>query len=176
MWKVLNTKKNFEHPRITLLEDEVELPDGSRTKYLKFFNKADGADVVAINDKKEILLVKEYNHPVGKELWQFPGGFIDEGETREEAARRELAEEGGFKAKTLKPIGYHYIYRRRIAEASHVFVATDLEYVGHNREISELGMQHQWFSEEMIDQMIKEGEITADDTLAIWMLYKAHSQ
>lgn len=102
MWKILETTEIFKHPRITLLEDDVELPNGETTKYLKFLNKADGADAVAINEDGKILLVKEYNHPVGKEMWQFPGGFIDADETPTEAAKRELAEEGGVKAKHLK--------------------------------------------------------------------------
>jgi len=113
MWKVTKTTEVFKHPRLTLLEDDVILPNGKKTKYLKFLHKADGADVVAINEKNEILLIKEYNHPVGKELWQFPGGFIDEGETAEEAARRELTEESGYKAKSMKPIGHHYIYKKK---------------------------------------------------------------
>ena len=176
MWKILNTKTIFEHPRITLLEDEIELPDGSHTEYLKFLNKGNGADIIAIREDGKILLQSEYNHPVGKELWQFPGGFIDEGETHEQAAYRELQEESGYKTKKLESIGYHHIYRRRISEISHVHIATELEYVGENREQSEMGMTHEWFTEDEIDEMIATNQITAGDTLAIWMIYKAHQQ
>ncbi|KXK26859.1 MAG: ADP-ribose pyrophosphatase [candidate division WS6 bacterium OLB20] len=174
MWKILSTKELFKHPRITLLEDEVELPSGERTHYLKFFNKADGADAVAVNSDGKILLVKEYNHPVGVEMWQFPGGFIDAGETPEQAARRELIEEGGYEAATLRRLGGHHIYRRRIAEISHVFLATELKPVQTSHEQSESGMTAHWFSENEIDTMIKEEEITASDTLAIWTIYKAN--
>jgi len=176
MWKILNTKKIFEHPRITLLEDDIELPDGSHTQYLKFLNKGDGSDIIAINQENKILLQKEYNHPVGIELWQFPGGFIDQGETHEQAALRELQEESGYTADEITYIGYHHIYRRRISEISHVHIAKNLRFLGENREASETGMTHEWFTEDEIDTMIQEGVITAGDTLAIWMLYKAHQK
>ncbi len=57
-----------------------------------------------------------------------------------------------------------------------MFVATNLEYVGHNHEDSEFGMQHKWFSHKKIDQVIRNGKITADDTLAIWVLYKVRTK
>lgn len=173
MWKILKTTEIFKHPRITLLEDDIELPNGNATQYLKFQTKGDGADAVAINREGKILLVKEYNHPPQKEMWQFPGGFIDKGETPEQAVVRELMEEGGFKANTLRKIGYQHIYRRRIEEVSHCFIATDLEEVETNREESEFGMQAHWFSEAEIDEMVRKSEITASDALAIWAMYKA---
>lgn len=171
MWKILKTTEIFKHPRLTLLEDDVELPNGETTKYLKFFHKADGADAIAINSEGKILLVKEYNHPVGKAMWQFPGGFINAGETPEQSARRELMEEGGVKAARLVRIGGHHIYRRRIAEISHVFICTELEQVETKREQSEFGMTTAWFTPDEIEKMIRAGEITASDTLAIWAIY-----
>lgn len=172
MWKILNTKKIFEHPRLTLLEDEVELPNGHQTDYLKFEHTADGADVIAFNDEGKILLLREYNHPVGEEVWQFPGGFIDENESSKQAANRELAEEAGYSAGNIQRIGHIHIYRRRIAEVSYVHIANNLKKVSHNREVSEFGMSLEWFTEAEIDQLIADGKITASDTLAIWMLYK----
>ncbi len=53
------------------------------------------ADVLVINSKKEVLLIKRKNQPYG---WAVPGGFVDLYETMEHAAIRELAEETGIKA------------------------------------------------------------------------------
>lgn len=62
-------------------------------------------DIVVINDKtKEILLIKRVNNPY-KDCWALPGGFVDENEDLEIAAKRELFEETNIKAIQLKQIG-----------------------------------------------------------------------
>lgn len=173
MYKILKTTKIFEHPRITLFEDDIELPDGTKSKYLKFENKANGSDILAIRDDGKILLQKEYSHPVGEYLWQFTGGFIDKDETHEHAAIRELSEETGYKPTNIKTIGKYYTYRRRISEIVYVHIATGLEKVKEKREASEIGMTYEWFTEDEIDKMIINGEITVVTALAVWALYKA---
>jgi ADP-ribose diphosphatase len=42
-----------------------------------------------------IVIVKQYRAPLDRELWEFPAGRLDEGETAEDAARRECEEEIG---------------------------------------------------------------------------------
>ena len=58
--------------------------------------------VICENEKKEILLLKEYRVGLGKFSWGIPGGMIDKGETPKKAAVREIKEETGLKIKNLK--------------------------------------------------------------------------
>jgi len=51
-------------------------------------------DVIVYNDKWEVLLIERKNPPYG---WAIPGGFVDVGETLEDAAKREILEEVGLK-------------------------------------------------------------------------------
>lgn len=63
-------------------------------------------DIVAFcnaNSRINVLLIKRKNEPF-KGQWAIPGGFVDEHENLEDAAKRELAEETGVKAKTLEQV------------------------------------------------------------------------
>jgi 8-oxo-dGTP diphosphatase len=62
-------------------------------------------DVLVINKKTdEILLIKRLNEPY-KDCWALPGGFVDENEDLEQAARRELFEETNIETKEMIQIG-----------------------------------------------------------------------
>lgn len=64
-------------------------------------------DIVATREKsggRELLLIQRKNEP-HKNSWALPGGFLDMGETLEQAAARELKEETGLKLKSLRQLG-----------------------------------------------------------------------
>src|SRR5580693_4418721 len=57
------------------------------------------AVMMAVDEKKRILLVRQYRLPADKYMWELPAGKVDDGETPLQAAKRELVEETGYKAK-----------------------------------------------------------------------------
>lgn len=170
-WKKLGEEKLFEHPRLTVYEDSVELPNGHQTKYLRHANAPDAGSVIAINNEGKILLQKEYSYPPDEWLFQFPGGALDEGESPHEGALRELGEEAGLKG-DLTSIGWFYIDNRRKDTKFHIFTARNLGSVARNHDAEE-AFEDFWFTEAEIDHMIQEGKIVTYSTLATWALYKA---
>jgi NADH pyrophosphatase NudC (nudix superfamily) len=107
-WKTIGQNIIFEHPRLTLVEDEVILPDGNRTKYLRYHQANDVATIVVQRHDGKILVGREYSHPPAEVLYQFPGGGIFAGEDVRQGANRELMEECGLKA-DLELIGSYYM-------------------------------------------------------------------
>lgn len=76
--------------------------------YSQVNGAADGAAVLVINKTSEVLLIQAVRPAVGEISWEIPRGAIDEGETPNEAASRELYEETGFMVPSEKlfPLGY----------------------------------------------------------------------
>ena len=79
--------------------DEVEFPDGQRA-VREFIVHPGAACILAMPDPHSLILVRQYRHAVGEELWEIPAGKIDPEETSLQCARRELLEETGFEAAT----------------------------------------------------------------------------
>lgn len=103
-------RKTHEGKYITSYDAEYETALGntkvyemvSRNKNLKSLEdlRSNGCDAVILivtdPEGKKILLNREFRMAVGNYAYNFPAGLIDAGETPEEAAKRELAEETGL--------------------------------------------------------------------------------
>lgn len=63
-WQTVSRKEVLSHPRMHLVEDTVRLPDGKEIEYLRFAPyKTHSVAILAINEKQELLLQKEYSYP-----------------------------------------------------------------------------------------------------------------
>jgi ADP-ribose pyrophosphatase YjhB (NUDIX family) len=66
---------------------------------------------VVVEDMRKILLVKRALEPF-KDLWSLPGGYVEYGETTEDAAKREVKEECGLDARLQRVVGVYSDSRR----------------------------------------------------------------
>lgn len=109
-----------------VLEEEFALPSGKTTKQ-SWINHNPTVAVIAVNEKKELLLIKQYRNTIKQDLLEIPAGSLD---GHEEApavcAQRELAEETGFQAKTLIKLFEGYLLPGYCNEYMYFFLALDL--------------------------------------------------
>lgn len=172
MWKTISSKEIFTHHRLSLIEDEVILPSGVKTKYLKY--KDDGgcaATVIAKRTDGKILLQTEYSYPINKKIFQFPGGHVPSGEKTEIGANRELMEEANLMANDLKLLGAYLINNRRSTSKMFVYLGTSLVEKSLAGDPEEK-IESFWFSEDEINKMIKDDKIVNCHVLSAWCLYK----
>jgi ADP-ribose diphosphatase len=85
-----------------------------------------GAAVVAVDQAGQVLLVRQPRPAVGGRVLELPAGLLDPGEEPIEAARRELREETGFRARDLRPLVAFYTSPGFTDELVHIFAADDL--------------------------------------------------
>jgi ADP-ribose pyrophosphatase len=75
------------------------LRQGDQRVTREVVDHADSVAAVVLDDRRRVLLVRQYRHPVGDFLWELPAGLLDDGEKPLDAAKRELAEETGVRAR-----------------------------------------------------------------------------
>ncbi|MEO5499768.1 MAG: NUDIX hydrolase [Candidatus Saccharimonadales bacterium] len=170
-WKTLGSKTLFKHPRLTVMEDDVELPNGHRTKYIHFGATQDAAMIIATDKNGKFLIQKEYSYPPDEVLYQLPGGAVEDDEETVVGAARELAEEAGL-AGDLDLIGWFYINNRRSNQKMFVYHATNLCAVTATKDPEE-EFEDFWFEADEIDNLIRTNEIKNYTLLAGWALYRA---
>ena len=117
-WRRLSSRVVFMHPRMILAEDEVELPDGKRSLYLRQVYQGKGGVIIICQNGDKVLIQR-----VDDRLYQFPGGKMEEGEAPEQAAQRELAEESNILAEDFQQIGWFYADNRRTSAKLYVVCA-----------------------------------------------------
>jgi ADP-ribose pyrophosphatase len=155
---------------IDVYYDDVELSDGTKT-IREVVAHEEGAAIVAVNDEQEIILVKQFRYPVGKDMVELPAGLIDEGETPLEAAKRELKEETGYVANEWIHLISTYSSPGWQDEKVHIFAARDLRHVS---EQSLDGDEELTFYKEAFDDILEKvnsGEITDAKTIIGVLMY-----
>lgn len=93
----------YESDYVCLYADRVKLPGGSIIeKYHQVHYPHEAVSIVVFNEKDEVLLIQSRRYTVMRLEWEIPAGRVEDGETREAAARRECLEETGCTVKDLK--------------------------------------------------------------------------
>lgn len=95
-WKKLSSKYLSRHIYFTAREDRCEMPDGKIVDPYFVVELPETVCAMAITENDEVILVKQYRHPIEETILELPGGFIDKGEMAEIAVVRELQEETGY--------------------------------------------------------------------------------
>jgi 8-oxo-dGTP pyrophosphatase MutT (NUDIX family) len=92
-YELLATETVYEGRVITLVKDTVAMPEGGDS-VREVVRHPGAVAIVAVDDDGDVVLLRQYRHPVGGYLWELPAGLRDaDGEPPLETAKRELAEE-----------------------------------------------------------------------------------
>ncbi len=124
--KLISSKELLKTPIFRVTRDVALDPDGFEITRA-VVQHGGSAVVMPVDDRKRILLVRQYRLPAKQYLWELPAGRMDPGETVLQAARRELAEETGYKARKLEKLAVFFASPGFLAEKMTIFLATGLK-------------------------------------------------
>jgi ADP-ribose pyrophosphatase len=83
--------------------EHTRLPSG-RSHEVSTVRHPPSVVLIALKDARHVILIRQYRPSIGRELWEFPAGSLNEGETAEAAALRECEEEIGLVPQQIQRI------------------------------------------------------------------------
>ena len=172
--KQLTSKELFKGSFLEIIHDTVKLPDGN-TASREYVLHNGAVAIIAITDDNQIVIERQYRHPVRQIMLEIPAGKLDIGEEHSqlEAAKRELAEETGYTAKNWVELGSCLPCIGYSSEKITYFLATDLKVGSANLGEDEFLETYTLPFSEFLD-MAYAGAITDSKTLAGLMLYQGY--
>lgn len=165
-FKILKSEKRYTGKVFNLVIDEIEYPSGNRA-LREVAEHPGGSVVVPVLNDGDILLVRQFRYPMKKHLYELPAGKLDAGEDPAVCAARELEEETGYVAGSLRKLTAIYTSPGFCSELLHIYLATDLKTSsrGQQLEEGELDLTVQRIPLERAIEMIEKGEIVDSKTI-----------
>ncbi|WP_427869597.1 NUDIX domain-containing protein [Leucobacter luti] len=129
--------------------------------------------VLALDDADNVLVIRQYRHPIGQRDWEIPAGLMDApGEPGLAAARRELAEEADLAAAEWHLLSDLFLSPGGTSEAMRIFLARGLTPIAHDfeRTEEEAELVPRWVPlDELVDAVLAgrvKNAVTANAALA----------
>jgi len=169
--ETLEEQEVFSGSLLSLTVNTVRTPDGTRGQR-EVVHHPGGVVIIPVLSEGEggkVILVKQYREPAGKPIWELPAGTLEEGETQEECARRELIEETNYRATTLEKMVDLFTSPGYSDEVLTLYLASGLEKLEPSEKVESPDDENlliKSFTRKELVKIAREGKIEDGKTLA----------
>ena len=128
-WPVLSSEQLAQGTVVSVRRDLVGMPDGEEVGR-EVVEHPGAVGILAMDEAERVLLIRQYRHPVGRQLWEIPAGLRDvAGEPPLATAQRELLEEAGYLAADWQVLADFFTSPGITSERLRVYMARGLTSV-----------------------------------------------
>ena len=170
--KLISSKEITKNGIFTVTWDHAVDPDGFEIERAIVQHRG-SAVMMPVDRRGRILLVRQYRLAARKFMWELPAGTVDPGERPLQTARRELAEETGYRAKKWTKLAEFHPSPGFLTEKMTIYVATELT-AGESKPMDDERIETRWFTAREIDGMIQAGQITDAKTNIGFLRWKRY--
>lgn len=170
--KITSSREVYKCSLFRVTEDKAVDPKAGFKIQRSVVRHAGSAVMMAVDERKRILLVRQYRLPAEKYLWELPAGRLDPGEKPLQAAKRELVEETGYRAKKWTKLASFFVSPGYVQERMAIFLATDLT-AGEATPMDDERIETRWFTAKEVAGMIESGKIEDAKTMIGFFLWKS---
>lgn len=154
-WRQIARKTIYSTPYIKLYEDVIDIGDNKVVNDFSVVEFRDGVVIVATDTNGMLISIDEYKYAVNKTLRILPAGGIEDGDTPEVTAAKELREETGYEGEGIEIIGRFYEYPSKLSHSTYVvriYNAKQVQAVEHETTESISDVHLLDFTEDIIDK------------------------
>jgi 8-oxo-dGTP pyrophosphatase MutT (NUDIX family) len=175
MIRTISSREVYRNPWTRVREDVIERSNGQRGIY-GVIDKDPAAIVIPVevtNEGEFVYLIEQFRYTVGGRFCEFPQGGWEMAEVdAEEMARGELREETGLRAERMTQLGVLQIGYGVMNQKHHIFLAEGLTHGEPDPDLEETDLVVQRVSIAEFEQMVLDGKIVDNCSVAAWGFYK----
>jgi 8-oxo-dGTP pyrophosphatase MutT (NUDIX family) len=173
--KTISSREVYRNPWTSVREDVIERANGQRGIY-GVIDKDPACLVIPLEVTPEgefVYLIEQFRYTVGERHWELPqGGWEDANVVPEDLARGELREETGLTAKRMTHLSTLQIAYGVMNQKHYIFLAEELTLGQPEPDAEESDLVVRRVSVSEFEEMIVDGTIVDNCTVAAWGLYR----
>jgi len=170
-WKLISSQVNESYQIFNLRTDRYRSPRTNKEHDFYILETVNWVNVIPITPKNEVVLIRQYRHGTRKITLEIPGGIIEQDDSPEKAAQRELREETGYQASEMVQLGVVDSNPAFLNNQCYTYLARNAFLVGKQEldEMEDIEIVLRPLDE--IPRLIREGEITHSLVLTAFYRY-----
>lgn len=170
--KLISSRTRYSCKLFSVTEERAIEPGGIEI-FRAVVRHPGSAVVMPVDRLGRILLVRQFRLPAGKSLWELTAGRVDSGESVLRAAKRELAEETGYKARRWTRLITFWATPGYVDEKMTIYLAEDLT-AGDATPMEDENITCRWFTAAEVDNMIRTGKLVDGKTIAGFLAWQRY--